>query len=292
MNLLKRILVAIVFIPIIIFCIKSSYSFNIYKGINISFFDILMIVIFILGNLELYHLLKNIEPQINGIIFLVSGLSLLIASLFIKNAVIKISFVYGFFLLSASIMLIGMFIILFSLLFSIIRHNIQNAFKAASLSVAGFFYVPVLSSLYILIRQTEKADNYILCFFIISWMTDVGAFIIGSLIGKRPLSRRVSSNKTVEGAIGGILFSVITSLILFKLGYFSVSLKSILFLGIILSLTGQFGDLVESLIKREAGVKDSGILLAGHGGILDALDSTIFNALPLLIYSLIRGGNF
>ena len=131
------------------------------------------------------------------------------------------------------------------------------------------------------------------CFFLVflsAWGTDVGAYCVGSLIGKHKLIPEVSPKKSVEGAIGGTVFAVI----LFMVYGFAVSkltelTPNYLLLGIegvLLSVISQVGDLVASLIKREHGVKDYGKILPGHGGIMDRFDSILAVSLPLVMMCL------
>lgn len=148
---------------------------------------------------------------------------------------------------------------------------------------AGF---PVLVSLYVGIGFASfvnaRIDSLVmLCFgLFIVWATDIGAYMIGRKYGKQKLWPDISPNKTVEGALGGIVCAVVVA-ILFLLVYpgklyFGHNSLVMIFLTIILSVVGQFGDLVESAIKRHYGVKDSGNILPGHGGILDRFDSMLF----------------
>lgn len=119
------------------------------------------------------------------------------------------------------------------------------------------------------------------------WATDSGAYFCGSAFGRRKLLPAISPNKTVEGALGGILSAVIVAFLFF----FFTDLKSdftlpvLLASSIVLSIFGQIGDLVESALKRYYGVKDSGKLLPGHGGILDRVDSWLF-VFPVLYFFL------
>lgn len=131
----------------------------------------------------------------------------------------------------------------------------------------------------------------IISIFILIWTNDTFAFIIGKSIGKRKLFERVSPKKTVEGFIGGVAFAVIASFIISK--YYIEIIEDNTFIWIITALIvgifGTIGDLIESKFKRLAGVKDSGTIMPGHGGILDRLDSVIFVApIVFLFYQILN----
>ena len=148
---------------------------------------------------------------------------------------------------------------------------------------AGF---PVLVSLYVGMGFREfvsaRTESLIILFFglLIVWATDIGAYMVGRQYGKNKLWPEISPNKTVEGALGGIVSAVVVAaiyvLIFQSQQDFGHSLPLVLIFTIIFSIVGQFGDLVESAIKRHFGVKDSGNILTGHGGILDRFDSMLF----------------
>lgn len=116
---------------------------------------------------------------------------------------------------------------------------------------------------------------------VLTWATDTGAYFVGRTVGGRKLIPAVSPGKTVSGAIGGVVTSVLVTwlyvtFLLRPSAQLAMTTTSIIVFGVIVSVAAQVGDLVESLLKREAGVKDSGALLPGHGGVLDRLDSLFF----------------
>lgn len=125
--------------------------------------------------------------------------------------------------------------------------------------------------------------------FILVWVNDSAAYLIGKNFGKQKLFPRVSPKKTVEGFLGGLFFACISSYFIFTFTE-TLSSTSWLILAIIVSVMGTFGDLIESKFKRQAGVKDSGVIMPGHGGLLDRLDSLIF-ASPF-IYLFLRIVNY
>lgn len=113
--------------------------------------------------------------------------------------------------------------------------------------------------------------------FILIWANDSFAYLIGKSLGKRKLLESISPKKTVEGFVGGLLGSIIAALIIFNYTQL-YSLTIWVLLGIMISVLGTFGDLIQSKFKRKAGVKDSGTIMPGHGGIYDRLDSVIYTS--------------
>ncbi|WP_277290442.1 phosphatidate cytidylyltransferase [Streptococcus orisratti] len=151
------------------------------------------------------------------------------------------------------------------------------SFDDATYPIAASFYVGIGFHNLVTARM-DGLDKVILALFIV-WATDIGAYMIGRQFGKHKLLPKVSPNKTIEGSLGGILAAVLVgaAFMLFdKSVYAPHSFLVMLVLIILFSIFGQFGDLVESAIKRYFGVKDSGKLIPGHGGILDRFDSMIF----------------
>lgn len=127
----------------------------------------------------------------------------------------------------------------------------------------------------------------LLAMFIMIWLNDTGAFCVGSLFGKHRLFPRISPKKSWEGFAGGVIFAI-ASAFMFKYAfpqYFeSVSLAGLCGLGAVVGAFATWGDLVESLIKRTLGVKDSGTILPGHGGILDRIDSLLLVVPASVLY--------
>ena len=150
----------------------------------------------------------------------------------------------------------------------------------------GVFYVGWLLGHVILLRNFNDGANLIFYVFLVTWSCDAGAYYVGKQWGKRALASRVSPNKTVEGAIGGLAVGLAASLVAHWWFLPEISIRDSVVLGFLLPVLGQIGDLIESVLKRSAGVKDSGRLLPAHGGILDKVDSLIFTA-PTFYYYLV-----
>jgi phosphatidate cytidylyltransferase len=153
----------------------------------------------------------------------------------------------------------------------------------AGRALLGILYIPVLMSHFILIRKTQSGVLWIFFILVLAFAGDVAAYYVGRRFGKRKLLPEVSPGKTVEGTIGLIAGSVVGCL-LFRQWFFPMlTMTHAAILGLVGSVIGQLGDLSESALKRAAGVKDSGVILPGHGGILDRLDCLMFIA-PFVFY--------
>ncbi len=160
---------------------------------------------------------------------------------------------------------------------------------AISTTLFGLMYVPWLLNFIQKINFFPHADGtyYVLYFILVTKFSDTGAYVVGSLIGKHKMIPRISPGKTWEGFGGAIVVSTLASLIFTHfLGskLTGMNWRHAIILGILLSITAVIGDLIESLFKREAGVKDSGKYFPGIGGILDLLDSILFNAPIMYLY--------
>ncbi len=167
----------------------------------------------------------------------------------------------------------------------------RGALEECALVLFGVAYVGWMLSHLVLLRAFECGVALIFFVFLVTWASDTGGYYIGSRYGTRKLAPTVSPKKTVEGAIGGLVGSVAVALICKAWFMPWLTVQDCLIIGLLLGVIGQAGDLFESRLKRHAGVKDSGSLLPGHGGLLDRVDSLIFTA-PVLFYyvMLIKGG--
>jgi phosphatidate cytidylyltransferase len=148
--------------------------------------------------------------------------------------------------------------------------------------LTGYVIIPFLLIIKFPFLQDDFNPFIIIGMFILIWANDTFAYIVGKSIGKRKLFERISPKKTVEGFIGGMLFTIAGAYILGQSFYFNfITPWQWMAFAAILVIFGTLGDLVESQFKRNAGVKDSGKIMPGHGGILDRLDSVLF-AIPFL----------
>jgi phosphatidate cytidylyltransferase len=166
------------------------------------------------------------------------------------------------------------------LMIEIVRRQVlgvSHAVGNAGASLSGILFIVVPWTCLILLHNLPTGRLILVSLFACTWSCDVTAYLVGSLWGKAPLCANVSPGKTWEGFIGGALGSILMSaLIIF---YQQQPPFPLFIIGLICSFAGQFGDLAESLIKRETGAKDAGRLIPGHGGVLDRFDSILLNGL-------------
>lgn len=167
----------------------------------------------------------------------------------------------------------------------------QHSVAGLASSAFGVFYVGWFSAHIILIQRTPSVGpTLVTLLFVVVVLTDTAAYIVGSLIGAHPLAPRVSPRKTWEGAVAGLLAALGGVAILHVMwasahydGLPDWDMWSSLKAGAMMSVVAQIGDLTESCLKRDAGVKDSGVFFPGHGGVLDRCDGFLFAA-PILYY--------
>ncbi|HEX7470508.1 MAG TPA: phosphatidate cytidylyltransferase [Verrucomicrobiae bacterium] len=172
-----------------------------------------------------------------------------------------------------------------------LSHSNTRGILAISTTLFGLMYVPWLLNFMQKINFFPDLGGngkfYVLYFIVVTKFSDTGAYAVGSLIGKHKMIPRISPGKTWEGFFGAIVVAAATSLLFahfFADKMAGMNWRHAIVLGVVLSVTGVIGDLIESLFKREAGVKDSGNFFPGIGGILDLLDSLLFNAPIMYLY--------
>lgn len=184
------------------------------------------------------------------------------------------------------------------------NEDLSHGYPAAAASVFAFTYIALPMGMLVQLRQQWAGAFYLLYLLLVVWAGDIFAYFVGKSIGRHLMAPRVSPKKTWEGAAASLVASVAVGIVLFKYalplssallraglierkdGLFGLeqpAMGPVIALTIVLNIAAQLGDLVESLIKRGAGVKDSGGILPGHGGMLDRIDALLFAA-PVLWY--------
>ncbi|TDD95250.1 phosphatidate cytidylyltransferase [Flavobacterium cellulosilyticum] len=190
-----------------------------------------------------------------------------------------------------SILLVTTLLVFIKCIFFLFNDSIQTLSKSSKyIYLLGYIFLPFVFITKISFGINDYNPKIIIGLLILIWTNDTFAYLVGKSIGKRKLFEKVSPKKTIEGFMGGIVFATFAGFLISKL-YIkpnaNFSEKSILIWTIIALIVGVFGtigDLIESKFKRIAGVKDSGAIMPGHGGILDRLDSVIFVAPIIFLF--------
>jgi len=171
-----------------------------------------------------------------------------------------------------------------ALVWEVVRGNAPGSLEGWALTVAGPAYVGGLGRHFVMLRGLPGGMWWIAYAFLITWLCDSAAYFVGSWIGRHPFFERISPHKTREGAIAGLVAGTVTAAVLGLLFHIPVHVG--IALGLVISLAATFGDLAESVIKRQVGVKDSSNLIPGHGGALDRIDSLLFTATVMYYFAL------
>ena len=162
----------------------------------------------------------------------------------------------------------------------------EGAIQTLFLSIGGLLYVAYLFGFLIKINYLDSVDGRWFVYYtvIAVYSADIAAYLVGSLVGKHPLAPKISPHKTQEGAMGALLGACAGSLIAQRLFLPQVSVLHAVILGFLIGIVSQAGDLWESILKRDAGVKDSGKSIPGMGGVLDLMDGLLFCAPLVFLY--------
>jgi len=178
---------------------------------------------------------------------------------------------------------VGLLFLGFSLLFLFRVRSIDTAAREVAFALLAFIYIPFLLMHLVQLRQTTFGIQWLLVIMLIVMTNDSAAYYTGSAFGKHRLYPLVSPKKSVEGAVGGLIGSICGTM-LAKFTFFpQLTFFDAAATALVVGVVGQAGDLFESLLKRSFGVKDSGDIIPGHGGVLDRLDSILFAA-PITYY--------
>ncbi len=177
---------------------------------------------------------------------------------------------------------------IFSIFITELWRKKAKPFTNIAMSLAGIIYVSLPFGLLMyffdpVIVSGPLHYGVVLGFLFILWLNDTGAYFVGSLMGKHKLFERISPGKTWEGSAGGALFALLTAWGLSNV-FTQLDVVQWLILSIIIVVSGTLGDLVESMLKRSLGIKDSGSLLPGHGGLLDRFDAVLLSAPFVFVY--------
>ncbi len=292
MELLKRVLTAIVLIPTVLILVLRAPA------------PLLALVTAVVALLAIHELLKLAEAYgfhpFRWPTYIFVGLFFLVIAIPSATPLLSTS---GFTYIALSAAVLAPFIFLS---IGMRRADLASAFPSAMVSAFSFAYIALPLACLVQLREQWQGSFYLLYLLLVVWAGDVFAYFIGKSIGTHHMSPRVSPKKTWEGAAASVIASVVVGLLMFHYslsistallhahlidlrdGIFNnqqPSLIPIIALSFVLNIAAQLGDLVESLIKRGANVKDSGALLPGHGGMFDRIDALLFAAPVLWCYT-------
>lgn len=265
-KLITRTITGLIFITIVI----GSVCWSVYS------FMIVFLIISLLGIHEFYKLslLKNVRPQFtNGYVL---GAYLFLSISLYAHHIIGLEFV-----------LLNLPLSFLILIFELFRKS-EQPFTNIAYTLLGIYYIALplafLNFLYSPFQLRGEFNTHVLLgFFIITWLSDTAAYLVGSAIGKHKLFERISPGKTWEGIAGAVVFGILTAYIL-SLIFNDLMFYHWMAISVIIVVIGTLGDLTESLLKRSVNVKDSGSIMPGHGGILDRFDGVFFAAIFVFIY--------
>jgi phosphatidate cytidylyltransferase len=256
-NALKRLIVAVVLLPVIYLYIMYLPS---------KYFLFLLIFVAILAMSEFYSM------------YHVAGM-LRYIGLFFSACILGISYISKDLLLD--VIILSILVIMGIRL--LIKRDPLSALYDISPVILGLLYIPVFLAFQTQIRRL--GPEWIIFLYASVWASDTMAYYLGKWIGKRKLYKEVSPNKTVAGAVGSFIGGIIGVLLLRATLVPLLTISSAVLIGIMIGAISIVGDLVESMFKRDAGIKDSGVIIPGHGGILDKIDGVLF-ASPVLYWIL------
>jgi len=168
-----------------------------------------------------------------------------------------------------------------------LRPRKESFFASWVWTMAGILYVGWLLSYLVALRGLDDGRSWVFLAIFTTFGSDMAAFFVGRALGRHRLAPRISPGKTWEGAVAGVFGAIIVSLIVVAVFSMPLSFGQAILLGLLVSVFGQIGDLLESLFKRRMGVKESGKLLPGHGGLLDRMDSVVFAGIVVYLFYLI-----
>jgi phosphatidate cytidylyltransferase len=265
----QRVITAAVGVPVIFFAI----------WFGVPWFSLLIAAATLAGTYEFYHMVSSSHKG-----YPLTYFGLLWALAVILNPLV---FYYKNFNALPIIMTLAVMISLVWILFHSPR---AEAFHDWAWTVAGVLYVAWMLSYWLNLRGLEDGKSWVYLALFTTFANDTGSFLVGRAKGKHKLTPAISPGKTWEGAVGGLLSAILGAIIVMTALNltlaFTIKYWQVILLGFLVSLFAQLGDLVESLLKRNMEVKESGKLLPGHGGILDRFDSLIFVG-PVVYYCII-----
>ena len=236
----------------------------------------------VIGTGELWNMFSNERSLPRTVLFVLYSVYLTVFGVLTIDALngVPLQFV------SIDLMVVlvpSVFVLWLSALF-LIPDN-KEGMTFAGNATFGLIYLPVLLSTFVELRAiNDDGLLWVVLAMILTWSADTGAYFAGRSFGKNKLFPRVSPKKTIEGVYGGVMLAIVVAVAYTSTWLPNVDIVSAGLMGAVLAVLSVVGDLVESMMKRAFGVKDSGKLMPGHGGIIDRLDSLLFTFPVMLIY--------
>lgn len=256
-NLFYRVSTAIILTPIALLLV--------FKATPLLFF--LVVFMLVLGSVFEFGNILDIKGYERVLLFLTSASTYFFVCYFGEKLLIYISILFS---ISAMILLY--------------LYSFENFVERVGRHLFCNLYIPLLWGFVYRLFMLERGREWLFFLLVVNWLTDTFAYFIGTKFGKHKFTN-VSPKKSIEGLVGGIggaiVAAVFTNFLLFKSDRWVV----LILLGFLGAIIGQLGDLIESGIKRSKGVKDSGTLIPGHGGVLDRFDSVIFSGFFFYLFA-------
>ncbi len=252
MNLIKRVIVAILFIPLLLWV---YYKGEVYL---LSFLSLISV----LSAWEMRAMFKQKETVIMRSVIPLTLMTMISMAIY-SNTMVVITLIVGMIITGVE---------------NVLFNKLEGAVNRISSSLFIMIYTGLTYGLIYRIHLLPSGYVLLPVLAVMIWITDTMAYAVGMTLGRHRGIFQCSPKKSIEGFIGGIVFALIFSYISTLIFPAHISIKSAIFIGLTVGIIGQFGDLFESVLKRDFGVKDSSHLIPGHGGILDRFDSLIISA--------------
>lgn len=239
-------------------------------------FGLLTLGILLAGTVEFHRILRLSGTAPDRLLLFIPSVLTFLTGYLITISILPLQASIAFF-----------FVVFLAVIFQLFQKT-DKVTEKAGIILLTILYLPLpllmMNMLYFRNFDLQDPQFYLLLsLFLITWINDTFAYITGSLLGRHKLIERISPKKTWEGSLGGLLFSLIGAYALSMI-FPEIDLYEWMIFSLIIVIFGTFGDLVESVLKRSAGIKESGNLIPGHGGILDRIDSILLATPAAFIY--------
>ncbi|MBN2414031.1 phosphatidate cytidylyltransferase [candidate division KSB1 bacterium] len=265
-SFLIRFIIALIFGPLILL--------TVYYG---KYYLLTFVILIVLISLKEFFDLALKKDTIGQFLIAGTGSIAIVLSLYFYAANATITF---------------LLLTIIAILFKELYQKTGSAILNVSVTSFGVLYFAFMTGSFLLLRELPLqkgldyyfAGGWFIMLILATWLCDTAAYVIGSYFGKNKLIKRISPNKTIEGTLAGLVFAIIGAWICHIWFIHGLQLKDSLIIGFIIGSFGQYGDLFESMFKRDADVKDSSHLIPGHGGIMDRFDSLLVSTPVVYLY--------